>query len=72
LVRVREKLTSVLDSAPQKSINVAKIFKKVLNNCKNAGLCIFWTSNFRGINAHYIAVVYNCLSMVRKDEMLGI
>jgi hypothetical protein len=34
----REKLSSVLDSAPQKSINLAKIFKKVFN-CKNVGLC---------------------------------
>jgi hypothetical protein len=31
----REKLNSVLDSAPQKSISLAKVF----NNCKNAGLC---------------------------------
>jgi hypothetical protein len=35
----REILSSVLDSAPQKSINLAKIFKKVFNNSKNAGLC---------------------------------
>jgi hypothetical protein len=34
----REKLNSVLDSAPQESVNLAKIFKKVFNNCKNAGL----------------------------------
>jgi hypothetical protein len=34
-----EQLSSVFDSAPQKSINLAKIFKNVCNNCKNAGLC---------------------------------
>jgi hypothetical protein len=34
-----EKLSSVLDSAPQKSIDSTKISKKVFNNCKNAGLC---------------------------------
>jgi hypothetical protein len=42
MVRDREKLSSVLDSAPQKSIILAKIFKKDFNNCKNAGLC-YWT-----------------------------
>jgi hypothetical protein len=30
----REKLNSVLDSAPQKSATVAKTFKKVFNNVK--------------------------------------
>jgi hypothetical protein len=35
----REKLSSVWDSAPQKSTNLAKIFKKVFNNYKNTGLC---------------------------------
>jgi hypothetical protein len=35
----REKFSSVLNSAHQKSIKLAKIFKKVFNNCKNAGLC---------------------------------
>jgi hypothetical protein len=39
MVRDREKTSSVLDSAPQKSMNLAKIFKKLFNNCKNAGLC---------------------------------
>jgi hypothetical protein len=39
MVHCRERLSSVLDSAPQKSINLAKIFKNVFNNCKNAGLC---------------------------------
>jgi hypothetical protein len=39
MVRYGEKLSSVLDSAPQKSLNLAKIFKKCFNNCKNAGLC---------------------------------
>jgi hypothetical protein len=34
----REKLRLVLDSAPQKSINLAKIFKNVFTKCKNAGL----------------------------------
>jgi hypothetical protein len=38
----REKLSSVLDSATQKSITLAKIFKNVFNNCKNAGLCYKW------------------------------
>jgi hypothetical protein len=37
MVRDREKLSSVLDSAPQKSMNLAKISKKAFNNCKNAG-----------------------------------
>jgi hypothetical protein len=43
IVRDREKLSSVLDSALQKSINVATIFKKVFNKCKNASLrfCTF-------------------------------
>jgi hypothetical protein len=39
MVRDEEKLSSVLDSAPQKPINLAKSFEKVFNNCKNAGLC---------------------------------
>jgi hypothetical protein len=39
MLRDRENLSSVLDSAPQKSISLAKIFKNVFNNCKNAGLC---------------------------------
>jgi hypothetical protein len=39
----REKLSPVLDSAPQKSITLVKIFKKVFNNCKNAGLHNFST-----------------------------
>jgi hypothetical protein len=39
MVHGREKLNSVLDSAPQKFINLAEIFKKVSNSCKNAGLC---------------------------------
>jgi hypothetical protein len=39
MIRVRETLSSILDSAPQKSINLAKIFKNVFNGCKNAGLC---------------------------------
>jgi hypothetical protein len=38
MVRVRENLSSGLDSAPQKSINLAKNFKNVFNSCKNAGL----------------------------------
>jgi hypothetical protein len=41
MVRDREKLSSVLNSAAQKYINLAKIFKNVFNNCKNAGLCYF-------------------------------
>jgi hypothetical protein len=41
MVRDIEKCTSNLDSAPQKFINLAKIFKNVFNNCKNAGLCIY-------------------------------
>jgi hypothetical protein len=36
---IREKLSSVLDPASQKSINLAAIFKKVFKNCENAGLC---------------------------------
>jgi hypothetical protein len=39
MVRDREKLNSVLDSAPQISTNLANIFKKVFNNRKNEGLC---------------------------------
>jgi hypothetical protein len=39
MVGDREKLSSVLDSTPQKSVNLARIFKNVFNNCKNAGLC---------------------------------
>jgi hypothetical protein len=39
MVRDREKLSSVLDSAPQTSINLANVFKNVFNNSKNAGLC---------------------------------
>jgi hypothetical protein len=35
----REKLRSGLDSGSQKSVNSAKMFKKVFNNCKIAGLC---------------------------------
>jgi hypothetical protein len=34
-----EKLSSVLDSAPQKPTHLAKIFKNIFNNCKSAGLC---------------------------------
>jgi hypothetical protein len=34
----KEKLSSVLDSARQKSINLVKIFKNVFDNCKNADL----------------------------------
>jgi hypothetical protein len=41
MVCERKKLSSVLDSAPQNSINLAKVFKKVFNNCKNAGLCYY-------------------------------
>jgi hypothetical protein len=37
MVRDREKLSPVLDSAPQKSINLAKIFK-TFSTTKNAGL----------------------------------
>jgi hypothetical protein len=39
MVRDGEKLSSVLDSAPQKSISLVKIFKKFFKNSKNAGLC---------------------------------
>jgi hypothetical protein len=39
MARDREKLSSVLDSALQKSINLAKRVKKGFNNRKNAGLC---------------------------------
>jgi hypothetical protein len=39
MVRDREKLSSVLDSALQKSTNLAKMFKKVFNMSKHAGLC---------------------------------
>jgi hypothetical protein len=39
MVRDREKMSSVLDLASHKSIDLAKIFKNVFNNCKNAGLC---------------------------------
>jgi hypothetical protein len=39
MVRYREKLGSALDSALQKSMNLAKSFKKKFNKCKNAGLC---------------------------------
>jgi hypothetical protein len=49
MVRDREKLSSVLDSGPQKSVNLAKIFKNIFNNCKNAGLCNqtgFFEDNF--------------------------
>jgi hypothetical protein len=35
----RERFSSVLDSAPEKSVSLGKIFKKAFNNCKNAGLC---------------------------------
>jgi hypothetical protein len=42
MVRDREKLSCVLDSAPQKSVNVAKSFRNVFNNSKNAGLCNRW------------------------------
>jgi hypothetical protein len=35
----REKMSSVLDSASHKSKNLARIFKKVFNICKNAGQC---------------------------------
>jgi hypothetical protein len=45
MVRDREKLSSVLDSAPQKSINLTKIFKNVFSNFKNAALCNFLISN---------------------------
>jgi hypothetical protein len=38
MVRDEEKLSSGLDSAPQKSVNLAKHFKKVFDNCKKAGL----------------------------------
>jgi hypothetical protein len=36
---VIEKNLAVLDSATQKSINLAKIFKNVSENCKSVGLC---------------------------------
>jgi hypothetical protein len=39
MVRDREKLSSGLDSGSQKSVNSTKMFKKVFNNCKIAGLC---------------------------------
>jgi hypothetical protein len=39
MVRDRERLSSVLDSEPQNSITLAKIFKNVFINCNNAGLC---------------------------------
>jgi hypothetical protein len=39
MVHDRENLSSVLDSVPQISKNLAKRFKNVFNNCKNAGLC---------------------------------
>jgi hypothetical protein len=48
MVRDRDKLSSVLDSAPQKSIHLANISKKVLNNCKDADLC-YDRNKFRGI-----------------------
>jgi hypothetical protein len=38
MVRDREKLSSALDSAPQKPVHLANIFKRVINYCKNAGL----------------------------------
>jgi hypothetical protein len=72
MVLDRKNLSSVLVSATQKSTSFAKIFKSVFNRCKNTGLCILWTSNYKGINAQYITVVYNFLSMVRKDEFLGL
>jgi hypothetical protein len=39
MVSAGEKLSSVLDSEPQKSISLGKIFKKVFNNRKNTVLC---------------------------------
>jgi hypothetical protein len=39
ILRDRETLSSGLDSAPQKSINLAQIFKNVFNSCKTAALC---------------------------------
>jgi hypothetical protein len=39
MVHDREKMGSVLDIAPQKSTNFAKIFKKLFNHLKNAGPC---------------------------------
>jgi hypothetical protein len=42
-----EKLSSVLHSTPQKSMNLVKIFKKVLSNCINAGLCNRFLELFR-------------------------
>jgi hypothetical protein len=39
------KLSSVLDSASQKSIHLAKIFEKVFSSCKNAGLFYFPTQH---------------------------
>jgi F0F1-type ATP synthase delta subunit len=41
MVRDREKLSSSLDSAAQKSTDLNKIFKKIFNNFKNAGQCYF-------------------------------
>jgi hypothetical protein len=39
MVRDREKMSSILDSAAPKHMYLAKSFKNVFNNCKNAGLC---------------------------------
>jgi hypothetical protein len=39
MVRASENFSSILNSSHQKSKELAKIFKKVFNNCKNAGLC---------------------------------
>jgi hypothetical protein len=69
MVRDREKLSSVLDSAPQKSISLAKSFKKVFNNCKNAGLC------YLGSIVHVTAlrkkfVIYQTLQAKEIDQYL--
>jgi hypothetical protein len=36
---IEKKMNKALDSALQKSINLAKSFKKSFINCKNAGMC---------------------------------
>jgi hypothetical protein len=41
MLRDREKLSSGLDSAPQKSIHLTKILKEVPSTFKNAVLCYF-------------------------------
>jgi hypothetical protein len=52
-----------LDSAPQKSTNLAKIFKKVFNSCKNAGMCYLCFTKFS-------TVLLPCHSAVHLGNLL--